>query len=196
MSIDNEAVMSAATSCLLYISQSKASPTARNGLIRDWLRSAERRRTHSSQSIRIIKRHLKHATKSQVTDLASIIHLLVEGRGSIPDATGSRLYMLKTFSDHLGRLGWRVVIGNQNDWDKLDVHYPNTCFGLKRDVECCFGSEGEQIQPLPLYVIGDVTSFRQIAGEYDYLVMGDKSEFVDGVSVHILQLTSDQITGD
>ena len=90
-----DAVVSAATSCLLYVRENGRSglgecPVAySNELINRWLSSAERRNLHSRQCLRSIRTILKQARKCRQPDFKSVMHLLVEGNGVIPDVTVS-----------------------------------------------------------------------------------------------------------
>ena len=74
MNENSDAVVSAATSCLLYVREIERSGPGEmpvsysNELIQRWLSSAERRNLHPRHSLRSIRTILKHARKSRQPD--------------------------------------------------------------------------------------------------------------------------------
>lgn len=184
-----EAVMSAAISCLLYVRENGTSGPGEmpvsysNELIKRWLSSAERRNLHSRYSLRSIRTILKQARKSRQPDFKSVMHLLVEGKGVIPDVTVSDLGNVQSIRNELIGLGWWVKFGIQQDWQRINLQHQPVCFGLLTDLNRCFLHDGQQAEPLPLYTTGNSDELRKVLEMYNYRLHIDSSEVVEDVTV-------------
>lgn len=184
---DSEEVVSAATSCLLYVHQHNESAGAghhsSNTLIQDWVNSAERRRLCSRSALKCLRNTLKKARKNRVSDLTGILQLLIEGKGVIPDIADSALARMQDLREALTRRGWWVKFGDQLDWERLDLQKQPVCFGLLYDVERCFDFRGQQIEPLPLYFTGECRDIAEVASNYEFHYQVEQPEMVDNTLV-------------
>ena len=184
---DNQEVVSVATSCLLYVHEHRekrgTGHADSNALIQDWLGSADRRRLCSRSVLKCLRNTLKNARKNNVKDLVSILKLLIEGNGEVPEIGHSALARIQDLREALTGRGWWVKFGSQQDWDRLELQNQPVCFGLLSDVERCFDFRGHQIEPLPLYYTGECRDFAEVAHncEFDYQV--DQAESVDHILV-------------
>lgn len=184
---DSEEVVSAATSCLLYVHQHNESAGAghhsSNTLIQDWVNSAERRTLCSRFALKFLRNTLKKARKNRVSDLTGILQLLIEGKGVIPDIADSALARMQDLREALTRRGWWVKFGDQNDWERIELHKQPVCFGLLSDVERCFDFRGQQIEPLTLYHTGECREFAELALNYGFHNQVGLPEMVDNTLV-------------
>lgn len=184
-----DAVVSAATSCLLYVRENGRSglgecPVAySNELINRWLSSAERRNLHSRQCLRSIRTILKQARKCRQPDFKSVMHLLVEGNGVIPDVTVSDLGNVQSIRNELIGLGWWVKFGVPLDWQRINLQHRPVSFGLLSDLNRCFRHDGQQAEPLPLYTTGNSDELRKVLKKYSYRLRIASSEVVEDVTV-------------
>lgn len=184
-----DAVMSAATSCLLYVRENGTSDPGEmsvsysNELIKRWLSSAERRNLHSRHSLRSIRTILKQARKSRQPDFKSVMHLLVEGKGVIPDVTASDLGNVQSIRNELIGLGWWVKFGVPQDWERINLQRQPVSFGLLTDLNRCFRHDGQQAEPLPLYTTGNSDELRKVLEKYNYRMHIASSEVVEDVTV-------------
>ncbi|MGV7963778.1 hypothetical protein QPK13_22755 [Photorhabdus tasmaniensis] len=189
MTDNNEGVLSAATSCLLYVRENgnrvagELSVTMTNNLIQRWLLSAERRNLHSRSSLRSIRTILKHARKNKEPDLKSVIRLLVEGNGELPDVSASDLGNVENIRNALIRLGWWVKFGASHEWQHINLQRQPVCFGLRSDLNRCFRHDGQQSDLLPLYVTGKPEELREILGKFSYRLHIESSEVVETITV-------------
>lgn len=189
MNDKSDAVVSAATSCLLYVRENSQSgpgemPMAHsNELIQRWLSSAERRNLHSRHSLRSIRSILKQTRKSRQPDFKSVMHLLVKGKGVIPDVSESDLGNVQNIRNDLIGLGWWVKFGVPQDWQRINLHRQPVSFGLLADLNHCFRHDGQQAEPLPLYITGNADELRQVLEKYNYRLHITSSEVVEDVTV-------------
>lgn len=189
MTDKSDAVLSAATSCLLYVCENGKSgsgemPLAHsNELIQRWLSSAERRNLHSRHCLRSIRNILKQARKSRQPDFKSLMHLLVDGKGVISDVSVSDLGNVQNIRNDLIEMGWWVKFGVPQDWSHINLHRQPVTFGLLVDLNHCFQHDGQQAEPLPVYTTGNADEFRKVLEKYNYRLHISSSEVVEDVTV-------------
>lgn len=83
------------------------------------------------------------------------MHLLVEGKGVIPDVSVSDLGNVQNIRNELIGLGWWVKFGVKQDWQRINLQRQPVSFGLLNDLNRCFRHDGQQVEPLPLYTTGN-----------------------------------------
>lgn len=197
---ENPEAVSAATSCLLYVHQYRdkrgTGLSVTNALILDWLDSAERRGLCSRPALKCLRNALKKAKKNQVKDLMSILELLIEGDGAIPEIPNSPLARVQNLRDALTRRGWWVKFGTQTDWERLDLLSRTVCFGLLTDVERCFDFRGQQIEPLSLYFTGECQDFAKEAHLCGFHCQAGQPESVDNILVWRCDIYSGEVYDD
>lgn len=184
---ETECLVSAATSCLLYVREhsrpGSVKPNSINNLIHRWISSAERRNLYSRHCLRKIRSDLKHAKKNNVADLMSILSLLVEGNGTIPDVTVSDLASVQNIRQSLLERGWWVKFGTSQEWGRIELHRNPVCFALLADAERCFAHDGRQNEALPLYITGDPDVLREVLNTFQFRLQVGSSEIVEGITV-------------
>ena len=90
------------------------------------------------------------------------MHLLVEGKGVIPDVSVSDLGNVQNIRNELIGLGWWVKFGVKQDWQRINLQRQPVSCGLLNDLNRCFRHDGQQVEPLPLYTTGNPGELRKV----------------------------------
>ena len=116
-------------------------------------------------------------------DFKNAMHLLVEGKGTIPDVTVSDFGNAQSIRNELIGLGWWVKFGVPLEWQHFNLQHKPVNFGLLADRNRCFRHDVQQAEPLPLYSTGNSDEFRKVLERYNYRLHIASSEVAEDVTV-------------